>query len=185
MLMSDARSKLTYYWRYFLVCRGNKVRFLRREGARIGQGVDILTSAANFGSEPWLIEIGHHVTIAAGVMFITHDGASRLFRTRIAGLNPRYGNRYGTIRIKDSCFVGMNAIILPDVVIGPDAIVGAGSVVTHNVAPGTVVAGNPARPICSLEDYIARHLRKMIPLSAGDPASKRRELTVSLWGEER
>lgn len=41
--------------------------------------------------------------------------------------------------------IGANATVLPGVTVGPHAIVGAGAVVTHNVPPGAIVAGNPAR----------------------------------------
>lgn len=43
-------------------------------------------------------------------------------------------------------WIGGGAILLPGVCVGAGAIVGAGSVVTRDVAPGAVVAGNPARP---------------------------------------
>lgn len=49
--------------------------------------------------------------------------------------------------VRPGAIVGAHATILPGIVIGPDSVVGAGSVVTHDVAPGTVVAGNPARVI--------------------------------------
>lgn len=47
--------------------------------------------------------------------------------------------------VKKGASVGSGATILANVVIGEDAIVGAGSVVTHDVPPGSIVAGNPAR----------------------------------------
>jgi acetyltransferase-like isoleucine patch superfamily enzyme len=46
--------------------------------------------------------------------------------------------------LKKSCRVGVNATILPHIVIGESALIGAGSVVTHDVPPGAVVYGNPA-----------------------------------------
>ncbi len=46
--------------------------------------------------------------------------------------------------------VGGGALVLPGVTIGDRAVVGAGSVVTHDVPPDTVVAGSPARPIRAL-----------------------------------
>lgn len=49
-----------------------------------------------------------------------------------------------TISIHDYAWIGCRAIILPGVIIGKGAVVGAGSVVTKDVAPWTVVAGNPA-----------------------------------------
>jgi len=47
--------------------------------------------------------------------------------------------------LEERCRIGGNVTILPGVVIGANSLVGAGSVVYHNVAPGTAVLGNPAR----------------------------------------
>lgn len=49
--------------------------------------------------------------------------------------------------IEDDVWIGFNSIVLKGVAIGEGAIVGAGSVVTKDVAPWTIVAGNPARVI--------------------------------------
>ena len=49
--------------------------------------------------------------------------------------------------LKKGCWVGANSIILPGVTIGENAVVGAGSVVTKDVAPRTICAGNPAKLI--------------------------------------
>ena len=51
------------------------------------------------------------------------------------------------ITIEDSAFVGVRAMIMPGITIGKNAIVGAQSVVTKNVKPDQIVAGNPAREI--------------------------------------
>lgn len=59
------------------------------------------------------------------------------------------------IVIRDNVWIAANVVILPGVTIGEGAIVGAGSVVTRDVAPGTIVAGNPARfvrPVGSQKD---------------------------------
>lgn len=53
----------------------------------------------------------------------------------------------GTIILEENCWVGAGVIILPNITIGASSIVGAGSVVTKNVPPYSVVAGNPARII--------------------------------------
>jgi len=49
--------------------------------------------------------------------------------------------------------IGVNSITMPGVEIGPNAIIGAGSVVTKTVPKGTVFTGNPAKFICSVEEY--------------------------------
>ena len=175
--------------RFYLEChgkyRGDSIAYLRSQGVRMGEDCDLLTNVTNFGSEPWLIEIGDRVTLTSGVVLITHDGSSRLFRKHSEDMNPRYGNRFGAIRILDDCFVGVNAIILPGVEIGPDSIVGAGSIVNKSVPPQMVFAGNPARPICTLDEYIERYRAKMLLLKSEDRTSLRRELTTQLWGEYR
>lgn len=183
-LLRTAMYELTGLYRRYLLYRGNKVAYLRYLGVRIGEGCDLLNGIKDFGSEPWLIELGNRVTLAHGVVLITHDGASRLFRQSIPG-SSRWGNRFGTIQICDNCFVGVNAIILPGVTIGPDSIVGAGSIVTRDVPPQSVVAGAPAQRICALADYVERYQQKMIPLTAVTSQELRRELTAQLWGEMR
>lgn len=89
------------------------------------------------------IEIGNDVFIGPKVNLITinHD------------INPdnrsaTYGHR---IVIEDKVWIGINSTILPGVKIGYGAIVGAGSVVTKDVEPMTIVAGNPARVIKKIE----------------------------------
>ncbi|MFC1791128.1 acyltransferase [Gemmatimonadota bacterium] len=111
-------------------------------------------------SEPGLLEIGDSVTIPKGVVLVTHDGATRVLREKY----PGYG-RPGKIAIRSNCFIGVNCTILPNVTIGPDSIVGAGAVVTKDVPPRTVVAGNPAEVIMTLEEYEKKCL--------ADPAFKR------------
>lgn len=121
----------------------------------IKQGLQIagdcrLISMPDFGSEPFLISIGQHVTIASKVSFITHDGGTRVFRD-----HPKFSEviKYGRITIHDNCWIGKGCTLLPGVSIGPNAVVGAHSVVTKDVPPNSVACGNPARVIKTLETY--------------------------------
>lgn len=168
----------------FVLCRGRKVDYLRRLGARVGQEVALLNQVKQFGTEPWLIEIGSRVNIAAGVVFVNHDGPSRVFRHEIEG-GSLYGNRFGPIRVLDNCVIGTGAVLLPGVTIGPDSVVGANSVVTKDVPPRTVAAGVPARPLCTLDQYAARYRAAMIPGLSSDRRELRRQLTLHFWSEER
>lgn len=122
---------------------------LRRQGLVIPADCR-LSGMPSFGSEPYLISIGHHVSMADEVAFITHDGGTHVFRER----EPfRKVLKYGRITVLDNCVIGYRATILPGVVIGPNSVVSAGSVVTRNVPPDTVVAGNPAVPLMGVEQY--------------------------------
>jgi acetyltransferase-like isoleucine patch superfamily enzyme len=176
--------RINFFLTYYVHCRADSVEYLRFLGVRIGHGCSIYTTAHNFGTEPWLIEIGNNVTLGQGVLLITHDGTSRLFRDRLPGMSP-FGNRFGTIVIRDNCFIGNNAILLPGIEIGPDSAVGAGSMVTKTVPPRTIVVGNPARLIKTLDEYMEGYLQRMIPLQATDRDALRKELTRKLWGHER
>jgi len=133
-----------------------------RAGLRLGRDVRVI-GKPDFGSEPYLIEIGDHVTISSNVTFITHDGATWVFRH----LPPYLGlQRFGRIVIGDNCFIGASAIIMPGVSIGPNSVVGAGAVVTRSVPANSVVAGVPARRICSYEEYVER----MVPRCRSYPS---------------
>lgn len=150
------------------------VRTLRGMGVQIGERCRIYT--ANFGSEPYLIRIGNHVCISNDVSFVNH-GLNWPFQDKYETLTT-----FGTIEVRDNCQIGMRATILPGVVIGPNSIVGACSVVTRDVPPNTVVAGNPAKVVCTLDEYEAklraRHLD--IPL---DRTAAREVLVRHFWGE--
>lgn len=179
-LWSMVRSTFLQYVMY----KANKGAYLRHLGVRIGKDCSILNRVKDFGSEPWLIELGNRMTITGKVSLITHDGSSRIFRDRLAESSV-FGNRFGTIRILDNTFVGVGSIILPDVQIGPNSIVGAGSVLNKDVPQNTVVAGVPAREICTLEEYVERYRQKMVPIESQTVEELRRELTRTFWGEVR
>ena len=87
---------------------------------------------------PELIHIGENVTITEGTKILTHyldpNAKGRIFRI-------------GDVFIEDDVFIGVNTIICNSVRIGRGAIVGAGSVVTKDIPPYQVWAGNPAHYI--------------------------------------
>lgn len=107
----------------------------------IGEGCFIQQCCTFFGRGG--IEIGNEVFIGPKVNLITinHDPDPD-------NRSATYGRR---IVIEDKVWIGINSTILPGVRIGYGAIVGAGSVVTKDVAPMTIVAGNPAKFIKKIE----------------------------------
>lgn len=112
------------------------------------------------------IVIGDDVTIAWGVWLYDHDSHSLDWRLRAEDIRSQIEDvragkdfitnkdwssvRAAPIHICDKAWIGMNVIILKGVTVGEGAVVGAGSVVTHDVSPWTVVAGNPAREVKKL-----------------------------------
>lgn len=96
----------------------------------------------NFGclldGRKYAITTGSNVSIGpeASVLTLGHDPRS-----------PDFSDLGGPVLIKDYVWVGYRAIVLPGISLGTGAVVGAGAVVTRNVDPWTIVAGNPAKPI--------------------------------------
>ena len=137
------------FWRYV---RRDSVGYFRSLGGKAGKECRIYIW--NYGSEPFLIEMGNRVAIASGVRLLTHDGSTWLIRD---GKGRRH--YYAKIRIGSNVFIGIDAVIMPGVVIGDNVIVGSGAVVTKSVPSDAVVAGNPARIVASFrqyEDYVLR-----------------------------
>ena len=63
---------------------------------------------------------------------------------------PRPEIRTAPVLIRDNVWIGMGAVILKGVTIGENSVVAAGAIVTRDVPPNTVVAGNPARVVKEL-----------------------------------
>ena len=93
-----------------------------------------------------LVRIGRNCLIAANVSLLDSDGHGVSLADR-GKANPISE----PIVIEDNVWIGANTIVLKGVTIGRGAIVAAGSVVTRDVAPMTLVGGNPARTIKALD----------------------------------
>ena len=135
----------------------NPLQYAKRLGVKVGEGCRFI-SMPDVGSEPYLIEIGNHVTVSADVAMITHDGGTWCVRE-----TEKYRDifKYGKIVIGDNCFIGMRSIIMPGVTIGANSIVAAGAIVTKDVPEGSVVGGVPAKVIKTTRDYADNILYNM------------------------
>lgn len=108
-----------------------------------------------------LISLHNNIRIASNVTFITHDVMHTVF-TNIRG--EKYQEKVGCIEVFDNVFIGSNTTILCDIRIGPNAIVAAGSVVTKDVPPGSIVGGVPAKVIGNFEDVREKRKIEIYPL---------------------
>ena len=116
------------------VFRGPNKHYNKGKNSTIDALSELVIIGDGFISAPGSIILAHDAST------VTHCGKLRVEKT-VIGKNV---------------FVGANAVILPGVTIGDGAIVGAGAVVTKDVPPSMVVAGNPARVVTSVNDYISK-----------------------------
>lgn len=114
--------------------------FLRQGGVRID------------ASYPFLIEIGNDVGFSTNVTVLAHDNSLK----RFIGIA-----KIGRVKIGNHVMVGASSTILPNVRIGNNVIIGAGSVVTKDIPDNVVCEGNPARIICTLDEYINKYNAKI------------------------
>ena len=125
-------------------------------------------------NEPYLVEIGDDVTIAAGTMLLTHDNS-------VIKCDLDATDYFGKIIIGNRCFIGVGCIILPGVSLGERTIVGAGSVVTRSFPQGNVIiAGNPATVIGSVEDFCRKRRDICVNLDKDNLRKTKREYISSL-----
>lgn len=133
------------YRRWKLINNGATIH----ETAEIGDViVDGNKSKLTIGSFTFLgkVNMALHEEIIIGARVCINDGV-RIFTASHDINDPAWSHKKGKVIIDDYAWIGTGAMILPGVHIGRGAVVGAGAVVSKSVISGSVVVGNPARPI--------------------------------------
>jgi maltose O-acetyltransferase len=125
---------------------------LRSQGMRIGKDVWLPASTWIDNDYCFLISIGDHCGFGEECHILAHDAQMDEFLD---------AGRVGHVVIHPSCHIGARTVVLPGVEIGPRTIVGANSVVSRSLPHDTVCAGSPARVICTLEEYLQKHRRRL------------------------
>lgn len=134
------------------------VQRLRDSGMKIGDNVGLVN--VTFDTLfPFLIEIGSNVLITNATV-LAHDASPVVFGNQ---------TRVGKVCIHDHCFIGFGAVILPGVTVGPRAVVGANAVVSRDVPPDSIVAGNPAKVVANLDEWLKSKAEKdeLLPWAGG------------------
>jgi len=130
-----------------------RMRDLVARGLVLGKNVTIQYSVEIDDEYPYLIRIGNNCSISNQVRLLAHDAT--LFKFTDGH------TRLGKIEIRDNCFIGERAIILPGVTMGPNVLVAAGSVVNKDILPNSCVMGVPARFYARFDDLIERHKQQI------------------------
>ena len=159
-----------FYW-HVIASPEKEARHL---GVKIG--ANCLISTRYWSSEPYLITIGNHVQVTDCVSFHTHGGGNSIRKE-----HPEF-DAFGKIIIEDWAYIGAWSHIMAGVTIGEGALIAAGSVVTKSVPANTVVGGNPAKFICTTDEYIERNLKYNIGRRL--TKNEKREVLLSMNDEQ-
>lgn len=148
------------------------LKYYKKQGMHIGRDTNIFSEIVT--SEPYLISIGNHCTIATDVSLITHDAS-------IGALGDRNkaSDLCGRVTIGDNCFIGHGAIIMYGVTIPSNTIVAAGSVVVKSPErEGCIVGGNPARVIGETAVFKNKNITKAFCLHGLSLEERKRKILV-------
>lgn len=143
------------------------IKYLRKKGATVGEytyffnprNVKIDTKRLDY------LKIGSYCKITQGVQFLNHDYSWSVLRKYSNDILPNGGYE---IEIGDNVFIGWNALIMGPVKIGSNVIIGANSVVTKNIESNSVYAGNPAKKLCTLEEYLKRKKENILNVAKNE-----------------
>lgn len=145
----------------------NPTNYAKHLGVKVGEGN--LLSWGHWSSEPYLITVGSYNQLTNCKIF-THGGGNFIRREY-----PDYDS-FGKVVIGNWVYIGTDSLIMPGVTIADNVLVAAGSVVTKSVPSGVIVAGNPAKIIGNIEDYIKRNLQYNIGTKGLSPKEKKKIL---------
>lgn len=164
------------------IVRKSKLYLAIKQGLTVGSET-LLIGTQEFGSEPYLVKIGCRCLITDGVRFITHDGSIQVpLIKKGAHIKDVYSKKstFGSIEVGDNVFIGVGACILPGTTIGSNSIVAAGAVVKGSFTSNSVIGGNPAKYICSLDSYWNKNSNRI--LSINNDLSRKDQITIFLDG---
>ena len=151
-------SKIQQHWQ----CRTAKgyEQWLREHGVVIGKNLRLFNhNSIRFDiTTPGMITVGDNVSITADVSILTHDFCSSVFRQKYYDYVPGRSK----VVIGNNVYIGQKAMILRGVTIGDNVIIGAGAIVTKDIPSDSVVAGIPARVVCTLDEYYQKRKTKAL-----------------------
>lgn len=148
--------------KYLLATLTNKgfIRYLRSKGILIGNGcvfrnrntirVDV--------TRPSLVTIGNNVDFNMNFQLLTHDYATSVFIRKYSD----FINSSGRVTIGNNVVFGTNVTVLKGVEIGDNCIIGAGSIVSKSIPANSVAVGQPARVVCTIDEFYARRRQECV-----------------------
>ena len=151
---------LLYNVRMLVMTSNEYCNYLRKRGVKIGNNVNFRYPVHTLIdlTRPSLVEIGNNVDINDNFTMLTHDFGTFALRGKFGD----FINSSGGGRIGDNVVIGRDVTMLKGSEIGNNSVVALGSVITKPMPDNSVIAGIPARVICSLDEYYKKRKNKQI-----------------------
>lgn len=131
-----------------------KISDWRKKGITIGDRCRIYSNLPTT-RDCFLLSVGNDVTISGGCVFLLHDSSIGQMTY------GKYTDLLGRIIVGNKCFIGHSSILLPGIELADGIVVGAGSVVTKSFKEkNIIIAGNPAKIIGQIDDFLTKNLGK-------------------------
>lgn len=137
------------------------VKYLKRKGVKIGDNIEIFFPNKTHIDDlnPHLLEIGSFVSMTGPITILTHDYSVCVTKKKYNGYI--LGSQKKTV-IGDNVFLGWGCCILPGANVGNNVIIGAKAVVSGKIESNSVYAGNPARKICTLDEFYSKRRDRQV-----------------------
>ena len=130
----------------------SKIKYLREQGANIGNGTRLNCSTGAFGTEPYLVTVGNNCLFAGEIHIITHDGGVAVLNN-LHYFNGKKMDKIAPVNIGNNVYIGYGAMIMPGVTIGNNVLIGAGAIVTKDIPDNSVAVGVPAKCVKTIDEY--------------------------------
>lgn len=175
---NEMKMMLRKMWFFCLPTSVHRMRYIYKHQIFDKCGKNLFFQPRKLPADPKFIRFHDNVVVAADVTFINHDVIYIMTRNMNHKANVQH---IDCIEVMDNVFIGLGATILPGVTIGPNAVVAAGSVVTKDVPPNSVVGGNPARVIGTFDKLMDKRLEESIVLQSRGINGKGNERAKYAW----
>lgn len=159
---NELRLLLRKLYFYCIPSSTQRVKYIYKHNVFDACGDNLFFQPRKLPADPKYIRFHNNVVVAADVTFVTHDVIYIMMRNM--GVQP-VAQHMDCIEVMDNVFIGLGSIIMPGVRIGSNSIVAAGSIVTKDVPPNSIVGGNPAKIIGSFDTFFQKRKLQMQELN--------------------
>lgn len=150
----------TLKYKYAITNSTRFICYLRKKGIQIGDDCFFQSpkTAVVDTTRPLLVEVGNHCYFLENFTLLTHDNVAKVF----GPLKQDFIPSSGKVVIGNNVYFTRNCTVLKGVTIGDNCIIGYGSTVLKSIPANSVVAGTPAKVICSVDEYYERRKKESL-----------------------